>query len=266
MSLPSELETLVITTPAPHILQVTLNRPAAANAFNTTMAEELMLVFEALAMDAGDARVVILTGTGDRAFCAGGDLKERNGMSDAAWFSQHLIYERMVRAIIALPLPLVAAVNGAAYAGGCELALACDFIYAADHARFAQTEVKLGIIPGAGGTQLLTRAVGERRARELILTGRPFTAQEAASWGMVNRVLTSGELMPAVMDVATAIAGNAPVATRQAKMAIRGSADIGLSAGLAFEIESYNRTITTEDRREGVAAFVERRPADFKGR
>ena len=266
MSLPSELETLVITTPAPYVLQVTLNRPAAANAFNTIMAEELMLVFEALAMDAGDARVVILTGTGDRAFCAGGDLKERNGMSDAAWFSQHLIYERMVRAIIALPLPLVAAVNGAAYAGGCELALACDFIYAADHARFAQTEVKLGIIPGAGGTQLLTRAVGERRARELILTGRPFTAQEAASWGMVNRVLTSGELMPAVMEVATAIAGNAPVATRQAKMAIRGSADIGLSAGLTFEIESYNRTITTEDRREGVAAFVERRPADFKGR
>ena len=266
MPLPSEFETLSITIPAAHVLQVTLNRPEAANAFNTKMAEELMLVFEALAMDAGDARAVILTGAGDRAFCAGGDLKERNGMSDAAWFAQHLIYERMVRAIIALPLPLVAAVNGAAYAGGCELALACDFIYAADHARFAQTEVKLGIIPGAGGTQLLTRAVGERRARELILTGRPFTAGEAASWGMVNRVLALDELMPAVMETACAIAGNAPIATRQAKMAIRGSADIGLAAGLSFEIESYNRTITTADRREGVTAFVERRQPDFKGR
>ena len=266
MPLPSEFETLVITTPVTHVLQVTLNRPQAANAFNTKMAEELMLVFEALAMEAGDMRAVILTGAGDRAFCAGGDLKERNGMSDAAWFSQHLIYERMVRAIIALPLPLVAAVNGAAYAGGCELALACDFIYAADHAKFAQTEVKLGIIPGAGGTQLLTRAVGERRARELILTGRSFTAEEAALWGMVNRVLTSDDLMPAAIEVAETIAGNAPIATRQAKMAIRGSADIGLAAGLNFEIESYNRTITTEDRREGVAAFVERRPPDFKGR
>ena len=128
------------------------------------------MLLEGLNLDAGGIRAVVLTGAGERAFCAGGDLKERHGMSDAAWFGQHRIYERMARAIIGLPLPLIGAVNGAAYGGGCELASACDFIYAAEGVRFAQTEVRLGIIPGAGGTQLLARAVGERRAKEIIMS------------------------------------------------------------------------------------------------
>ncbi|MEC8263300.1 MAG: enoyl-CoA hydratase-related protein, partial [Pseudomonadota bacterium] len=165
---PISFDTITVTVPAPQIRLVTLNRPEAANAFNTRMAEELTGVFEALDLDPGDTRVVVLTGAGETAFCAGGDLKERHGMSDEAWFAQHRVYERMVRAVTGLPLPLVGAVNGAAYGGGCELASACDFLYAAEHARFAQTEVTLGIIPGAGGTQLLTRAVGERRAQEII--------------------------------------------------------------------------------------------------
>ena len=186
-------------------------------------------------------------------------------MSDAAWFAQHRIYERMARAIIGLPLPLIGAVNGAAYGGGCELASACDFIYAAEGARFAQTEVRLGIIPGAGGTQLLARAVGERRAKEIIMSAKPFSAADAAAWGLVNRVLPADELLPAALEIAGIIAGNAPVAVRQAKQAIRTGMDMGLAAGLSFEIEAYNRTVTTADRREGVAAFNEKRTPDFTG-
>ena len=257
--------TLMTEMAAPRVLLVTLNRPDAANAFNTAMAGELTTLFEALNLDSGDVRAVVLTGAGGRAFCAGGDLKERHGMSDADWFAQHRIYERMARAIIGLPLPLIAAVNGAAYGGGCELASACDFIYAADNARFAQTEVRLGIIPGAGGTQLLARAVGERRAKELIMSGAAFSATEAAQWGLVNKVVPADDLLPAVLEMAGMIAGNAPVAVRQAKQAIHTGMDMGLAAGLSFEIEAYNRTVTTADRREGVAAFNEKRKPDFSG-
>lgn len=257
--------TLMTEMAAPKVLLVTLNRPDFANAFNTEMAEELTALFERLTLDAGDVRAVVLTGAGERAFCAGGDLKERHGMSDAAWFAQHRIYERMARAIIGLPLPLIGAVNGAAYGGGCELASACDFIYAAEGARFAQTEVRLGIIPGAGGTQLLARAVGERRAKQIIMSGVPFSATEAADWGLVNLVLPAGELLPAALEMAGTIADNAPVAVRQAKQAIRTGMDMGLAAGLSFEIEAYNRTVTTADRREGVAAFNEKRKPDFSG-
>ena len=164
----------------------TLNRPAAANAMNTQLGTEIMALFESLNLDAGDNRCVVVTGAGDRAFCAGADLKERKDMTDEAWMRQHLIYERMVRAILTCPIPVIAAVNGAAYAGGCELALACDFVYAAEHSRFALTEVTLGIMPGAGGTQTLARAVGERRAKEIILTGKAFTAVDAQQWGFVN--------------------------------------------------------------------------------
>src|SRR5262249_5300654 len=152
-----------------------------------------MTLFEALNLDAGDTRCVVVTGAGDRAFCAGADLKERRGMTDEAWQRQHLIYERMARALLACPVPIIAAGHGAAYAGGCEIALACDFIYAAEQARFALTEVTLGIMPGAGGTQTLTRAVGERRAKEIILTGTPFGAAEAERWGLVSRVLPAAD-------------------------------------------------------------------------
>ena len=261
----TEFSTLMTEMAAPKVLLVTLNRPDFANAFNTEMAEELTVLFERLNLDAGGIRAVVLTGAGERAFCAGGDLKERHGMSDAAWFAQHRIYERMARAIIGLPLPLIGAVNGAAYGGGCELASACDFIYAAEGVRFAQTEVRLGIIPGAGGTQLLARAVGERRAKEIIMSGKPFLADDAAAWGLVNRVLPSGDLVPAALEMAANIGDNAPVAVRQAKQAIRTGMDMGLAAGLSFEIEAYNRTVTTADRREGVAAFNEKRKPDFSG-
>ena len=258
-------DTLLISSPASHVVQITLNRPDFANAFNTQMALDLVDIFESLSMDPSQTRAIILTGSGTRAFCAGGDLKERNGMSNAAWSKQHLIYERMARAVINCPIPVIGAINGAAYGGGCELAAGVDFAYVAHGARFAQTEVKIGIIPGAGGTQTLARAIGERRAKELILTGEVFTAEQALDWGLANAIYPIEELLPAALKTATAIATNAPIAVRQAKLAIGRGGGLGLADGLAMEIEAYNRTIPTEDRREGVAAFNERRAPVFRG-
>lgn len=262
----TDFPTLALSNPQEHILQVTMNRPEVANAMNTQMGLDLMRCFEDLALDPGATRCVVLTGAGDKAFCAGGDLKERNGMSDEQWSRQHVIFERMVRALMACPTPIIAAVNGAAFAGGCEIALCADFIYAAEHARFALTEVTLGIMPGAGATQNLTRAVGERRAKEIILTGRPFTAADALAWGLANAVLPAEKLMAEALATAGRIAGNAPISVRQAKQSISRGVNMSVWDGLAFEIEAYNRMVPTEDRREGIRSFNEKRPPVFKGR
>lgn len=259
-------ETLTLRAEGEHVLVVTLNRPEARNALNTQMGRDLVAVFEETTLDPGRWRAIVLTGTGAQAFCAGGDLKQRRGMTDAEWQAQHLVFERMVRAILGCPVPVIAAVNGAAFGGGCEIAAACDFIYAADTARFAQTEVTLGIMPGGGGTQAIARAVGERRAKELILTGRPFTAQQAEAWGLVNACFPQGEVLPAALETAAAIAANAPISVRQAKSAIRHGLQMSLADGLVFEIEAYNRMVSTEDRHEGVLAFNEKRRPQFKGR
>jgi enoyl-CoA hydratase len=247
------------------VLLLTLDRPEVANAMNTQMGRDLLAFFDTINAMPASARCIVLTGAGERAFCAGGDLKERNGMSDAAWQDQHLLFERMVRAFVGCPVPVIGAVNGAAYAGGCELALCCDFIYAAETARFALTEVTLGIMPGAGGTQNLPRAIGERRAKEIILTGRPFAAAEAHQWGMVNRLCAPGRVVDEALETAHHIAENAPISVRQAKQAIHFGLQTDLASGLAFEIEAYNRMVPTEDRREGVAAFNEKRKPRFKG-
>jgi enoyl-CoA hydratase/carnithine racemase len=262
----SDHQTLVCARHGAHVLVVTLNRPEASNAVNTRMGQELVAVFEGLAMDADDVRCVVLTGAGDKAFCAGGDLKERRGMSDGAWAAQHLVFERAARALLGCPVPVIGAINGAAYGGGCEMAAACDFLYAAPHARFALTETSLGIIPGMGGTQTLTRALGAARAKELILSARPFGAEQAAAWGLVNHVAAPGALMEDALATAGRIASNAPIAVRQAKRAIESGRDMALPLGLQFEIEAYNRTVPTEDRREGVLAFNEKRPPRFTGR
>lgn len=259
-------ETLLVTRPEPEVLLVTLNRPQAANAMNTRMGLDLLDVFETMLADPTHCRAVVLTGSGEKVFCAGGDLKERNGMTDGAWQAQHHIFERMVRAIIDCPMPVIAAVNGAAYGGGCETALCCDFIYASRNARFALPEVTLGIMPGAGGTQNLPRAVGERRAKELLLSGKPWSAEDAASWGMVNRVCESENLVSEAVATAKIIADNAPIAIRQAKRAMHHGLSLSLADGLLFEIEAYNRMVPTEDRREGVAAFGEKRKPRFRGR
>jgi len=206
----SKYNTLLIAAPAPYVTQVTLNRPEVANAFNTEMAKELVAFFEEMAEGGGDTRCIVVTGSGDRAFCAGGDLKERNGMTDEAWVKQHLIYERMIRSVVGCPIPTIGAINGAAFAGGCELCAALDFAYSVPDARFAMTEVTLGIIPGAGGTQNLSRAMGERRAKEIILSGKSFDAVEAHSWGLINAIFSREDLLPEALNMAKTIAGNAP--------------------------------------------------------
>jgi enoyl-CoA hydratase/carnithine racemase len=217
-----------------------------------------------LAAEPGDTRCVVLTGAGSRAFCAGGDLKERDGMTQAAWQAQHELFERGFVALMELPLPVIAAVNGDAYGGGLETALACDFIYASRGARFAQSEVRLGIMPGGGGTQNLPRAVGERRAKELILTARAFSAEEGAAWGLVNKVCDNP--LEEALATARAIAGNAPLSVRQAKKSIHYGLQTDLLTGYRFEIEAYNRLVDTEDRHEGVRAFNEKRKPLFRGK
>ena len=261
-----EFATIKVEDRGGGLLLMMLNRPEVANALNTQMGRDLLAFFDDINSAPTQARSIVLSGAGERAFCAGGDLKERNGMTDEAWQDQHLLFERMVRAFIGCPVPVIGAVNGAAYAGGCELALCCDFIYAADTARFALTEVTLGIMPGAGGTQSLPRAVGERRAKEIILTGRPFSAQEAYQWGMVNRLCTPGSVVEEALETARCIADNAPIPVRQAKHAIHFGMQVDLASGMMLEIEAYNRMIPTADRREGIASFNEKRKPRFQGR
>jgi enoyl-CoA hydratase len=260
------LETLKIESPQEHVVLVTLHRPEVANAMNTQMGLDLLATFDGFCAAPNRQRCIIITGSGSKAFCAGGDLKQRNGMTDEQWQDQHLIFERAIRAMIDCPVPMIAAVNGAAYAGGLEIALCADFIYAADHTRFALTEVTLGIMPGAGGTQNLPRAVGARRAKEIMLTGRPFSAREALEWGMVNRLCASDMLLPDALETASVIAGNAPISTRQLKQSVNMGSDMDLRSGMMFEIEAYNRMVPTDDRREGIRAFNEKRKPIYKGK
>jgi len=259
-------ETLVLEEPAEHVLTVRINRPQVRNAISTQMGHDMLDVFTRLIRDAGDYRCVILTATGDKAFCAGADLKERNGMSNDTWLKQHALFERMTLAILDCPIPVICAVHGAAYAGGCEIALTCDFIYADTNARFALTEITLGIMPGGGGTQFLPRAVGSRRAKEIILTGKPFGAQEALDWGVVNKLCAPDKLMEETLATASTIAGNAPISVRQAKRSMHFGTNMDLRSALFFEIDVYNKMVSTEDRLEGIAAFNEKRKPKFKGK
>jgi enoyl-CoA hydratase/carnithine racemase len=247
------------------VLLVTLDRPEVANAFNTGTALELCELFERIRAEQR-YRCVVITGAGDKAFCAGADLKERNSLSEEQWRSQHEVFERMFCAVRDCPIPVIAAVNGAAYAGGLELVLHCDFAYASSTARFALTEVSLGIMPGGGGTQTLPRAVGERRAKELILAARPFSAEEALAWGVVNKLCEAGKVLEDTLEAAGRIASHAPLSVRQAKHAIRQGLHQDLSSAMQLEIEAYNHLVGTEDRREGLRAFDEKRKPKFKGR
>ncbi len=261
----TDYETLHIEKADDHILIVTLDRPDFANAKNTQMGSEQKDLFEGLYVDTEGVRCVVLTGRG-KVFCAGGDLKERKGMTDAAWQRQHAIFEQGVLALRMCPVPVIAAVNGPAYAGGCEMVLTCDFAYASTTARFALTEVTLGIMPGAMGTQNLPHAVGERRAKEIIMTGRPFSAEEACQWGLVNRLCEPDGLMDEVMETAQKIASNAPQSVMRAKRSISVATQVDRFNGFQFELEAYNRLVPTEDRREGILAFNEKRKPEYKGR
>ena len=256
---------LVEYSPDRYVVTVTLNRPEQMNAMNTAMGEDLLACFDALARDP-DARAVVFTGAGDKAFCAGGDLKERNGMTDEAWRAQHVIFEQGALRVLRCPVPVIAAVEGFALAGGCELAILSDFIVASETAVFGVPETTLGIFPGIGGTQLLPRILGAPLAKELIFTGRRMKADEARASGLINHLVPIGHAKAKATEIAGTIAKNGPIAVRQAKKAIAYGSETDLETALVLAIEAYNATVVTEDRLEGVRAFNEKRKPEFKGR
>ncbi len=257
-------ETIKVEAAAPGVTVIAFNRPEVANALSTQMGRELLEVWSRLRADEA-LRCVILRGEGKH-FQAGADLKERNGMTDEAWAEQHRLFEAMIRAQLACPVPVIAAVQGSAMGGGCEMTLACDFAYAAEGARFGLPEAGLGIIPGLGGTQLLTRAVGPRRALELLATAAPFTAQQAKDYGLVSDVVAPDALMDAVLAVAAQIASRAPLSVRGLKRVVHGGQDLDLARAMDLELTVYNHLFTTADRREGVASFNEKRTPAFAGK
>lgn len=258
-------EVLLVERVDEHVLLVTMNRPQSLNAIDRAMGQAMHDLVLALDADPDGVRAVVLTGAG-RAFCTGADLKARYGQSTADLAVQHRIAERSYALRVESPVPWIAAVNGPCFAGGLEAALTCDFIYADRAARFALTECRLGIMPGCMGTQTLARAVGERRAKELILAAREFTAEEAARWGLVNELCEPETVVERALACAREIAGNAPLSVRQAKKAIHAGLQTDLHTGYRLELEAWHRLLDTEDRREGVAAFVEKRKPRFQGR
>jgi enoyl-CoA hydratase/carnithine racemase len=238
---------------------VTLDRADALNAFDTSMAEEMLTLFGSELRRRDDLRCVVLTAAGNKAFCVGADLKERNGMSDTDWRRQHDLFRDAFETLWRFPWPVIAAVEGYAMGGGCELALSCDFIIAGEGALFALPEIRLGIMPGAGGTQFLPRAIPERMARELIYTGRRFSAREAHCWGMVNRVVATGEAAAAALESARQVAANGPLAIQGAKRAITHGLQTDLNSALALEVSIHQRLAVSQDRKEGISAFNEKR-------
>ena len=210
-------------------------------------------------------RCIILTGQGEKAFSAGADLKERYGLDESTWRKQHEALQRAMMAMSACPVPILAAVNGYAFGGGFELALAADMIYASTSARFALPEVRLGIMPGALGTQHLPRACGLRRAKEWILTGRQISVDEVLETGVVNALFEPSQLIAKTLEIAISIANNAPLSIRHAKASIQHAIQPDVTADYAVEVAHYNQLLASSDRQEGIAAFNEKRPAHFKG-
>ncbi|MBP1965641.1 enoyl-CoA hydratase [Paenibacillus aceris] len=246
------------------IVLMTLNRPEAANALSIKMLEELRDAAATCRFDRS-VRCVVVTGAGKKAFCAGADLKERAEMDMNQVRRTVSLIREIINDLEALPQPVIAAVNGAAFGGGTELALACDIRIASETATFALTETSLGIIPGAGGTQRLPRLIGKGRAKELIFTGRKIDANEAKDMGLVEYVTPPESLLDKALEIAGQIVRNAPIAVAQAKFAIDKGFDADMSTGLAIEQNAYEVTIPTKDRSEGLQAFKEKRPPIFKG-
>ena len=247
---------------------IRLNRPERMNTLGATMKPDLAHAFFDLARNDQSVNVVVITATGDKAFCAGADIKERAGneVSGADFFVSQKATHELFRNIEEFEKPVIAAVNGVALGGGLEIALCCDLRIAATGARFGLPEVKLGIIPAAGGTQRLPRLIGEARAKELIMTADLINADEAMRIGLVNRVVSFDELLPAALELAQRIAKMPPLAIRFAKRTINRGLQTDLDSGLEYERYAAAMLIDSEDRKEGMRAFVEKREPVFKGR
>jgi enoyl-CoA hydratase len=244
---------------------ITFARESALNAINSDVLAEMTTAVAEIELQ-DDILVVALTGAGDKAFVAGADILEMKAMDP---IEAHAFGERganLAQSIETSPKPYIAAVNGFALGGGCEISLACDFIYAAEGARLGQPEVKLGIIPGFGGTQRLPRRVGVAKAKELILTGDMIDAAEALRIGLVDAVFPAAELMPAVRAVAARIAANGPLAVAAAKQLIHVGQSMSLESAILLEVSSFAGLFNTEDQDEGMDAFANKRKAEFKGR
>ncbi len=242
---------------------IRLNRPAALNALNGTMMDELTLVISALDADPG-TRAIILTGS-EKAFAAGADIREMATKTFPEAVAEDFI-TRNWEAVARCRTPVIAAVAGFALGGGCELAMMCDIIIAADTARFGQPEITLGIPPGAGGTQRLPRAIGKAKAMEMILTGRMIDAAEAERSGLVSRVVPAATLMEEARAVAAKIAGLSPLAVQLAKELVDAAYETPLAQGVREERRIFHAAFATEDQKEGMGAFVEKRKPAFKGR
>jgi enoyl-CoA hydratase len=249
--------------PVAGVALVTIERPDVLNALSFDLLDALA---DALAtLDADPAcRAIVLTGSGTRAFAAGADIRELAIQTPISLLVEDRFgaWER----IAATRTPVIAAVRGFALGGGCELAMSCDLIVAGDDAQFGQPEINLGVMPGAGGTQRLTRAIGRARAMDLILTGRNITAREADAMGLVSRVVPAEETVSAALDLARTIAAKAPVAVLAAKEAVRLAEELPLTAGLRHERRAFFALFASDDQGEGMAAFVEKRQPEWKGR
>ncbi len=256
-------ENLILEKRGPVAL-VTINRPDKMNALNVRTREEILAVFEELEQDAS-VRVVVITGSGEKAFIAGADISEFTGKSPLET-REMMQKSRAFDAMEDFPKPVIAMINGYALGGGCELAMSCDIRLASTKAKFGQPEIKLGIIPGGGGTQRLPRLIGEGKAMELILTGDMIDAEEALRLGMLNHVVAPDQLETKTMEIANKIAEMSPVALRMAKKAVKNAARLGLVAGLEAETDLFILCFTSEDKEEGIRAFLEKRKPVFKGR
>jgi len=247
-----------------HIAYITLNRPEVLNCFNYETLKMLGNIVESIHTDK-DVRTVIITGDGDKAFSAGADLKERRTLNEHEVRRNVKKIGDVFEQIADLPQPTIAAINGYAFGGGFELALACDFRIAVKDAKLGLTETSMAIIPGAGGTQRLPRLIGEARALELILTAKRLSADEAYHYGILNQVVESGQLLAACEELAASIMKNGPIAVQQAKFAVKKGMNVDLKTGLNIESKAYEVTIPTKDRVEALNAFNEKRPPRFLG-
>ena len=247
----------------PGVALVTLQRPEALNALSFALLDELATALGTLDSDPA-CRAIVITGSGDRAFAAGADIRELEPQTSAT-LTQSGAFTAWDR-IAAIGLPLIAAVRGFALGGGCELAMACDMIVAAEDASFGQPEIRLGVMPGAGGTQRLTRAIGKARAMELILTGRTMTAQKADAHGLITRIVPAPATVDAALELAAMIAAMPPLAVRAAKAAILDAEEYSLGEGLARERAAFFGLFDTDDQAEGMAAFTQKRPPAWSGR
>jgi len=256
-------ETLIVEAPDEGALLIRLNRPEALNALNAKLADEMTAALDAAEADR-KVRCIVITGS-DRAFAAGADIKEMASKSYADVYGEDFItrnWERVTRC----RKPVIAAVAGYALGGGCELAMMCDFIIAADNARFGQPEITLGVSPGAGGTQRLTRQVGKSKAMEMILTGRMMDAAEAERASLVSRVVPLAELIPTAMEAARKIAALSPNAVMLTKEMVNAAYETPLGQGVMLERRLFHSLFAFDDQKEGMAAFIEKRKPAFKGR